>query len=744
LEEIVVTAQKRSENIKDVPASISEISGDDLSARHIADYDDLTRSVPNVSFTSGGTEGLSNIEIRGVSSAAGTPTVGIYLDETSIGLQGGFIGQPQPIPFDLKSVEVLRGPQGTLYGASSMGGAIRFITNQPKLGTDEVDVASDLSDTDHGGVNFNESMVANAGISSQLAIRVGLDYGSNSGWIDQYNYLSGVEEAKGINKVEQGVIKVALLYQPTDNLTVTPQVWMQRVRSDDSSVFYPDLGLYKTDKEVAEPSDDKLFIPSLTINQHFSGADVTSISSYYWRNNARLLDGTYFNDAAFAYYFLDPNPVFASHQAQNDSLIAHVPSPSYTGAKETQFTQEVRATSAKPGAGDLPLHWTAGLYYSRQVQNWQNSEYSPGLNSTFESIYGYPLSSPIVQSALGTTATTFDNDLIYLNPGSQEFSEYAAFGELGYDVLPRLHVAAGLRYEYSTQSFYQIAGGFYGIGIPSPYASASHANATTPKFSAVYDLSDTSTAYVSAAKGYRLGGSPGPVPATLCANDLKAIGLSGPPGPFTSDYLWSYELGTKLLFDDRTVSVDVAAYLINWKNIQQGITLPDCGFGFVGNFGDARNYGAELQLAYKPRFVPNLTLGLNAGGGKAVITSSKNGLEDQVGSNILGTPKWTTTATVDYRHPVSESLIGFARADYDYTGTSYGSFQSSDPGYIQPSYAVLNSSFGLDTGSFEIFIYAKNLLNNQSIIQRPNVADLSEGYTVRPLTIGLNVSKQFR
>jgi outer membrane receptor protein involved in Fe transport len=741
----VVTAQKRSENVKDVPASISEISGDDLNTRHIVDYDDLTRAVPNVSFSSGGTEGLSNIEIRGVSSGAGFPTVGIYLDETPISLQGGFIGQAQPIPFDLARVEVLRGPQGTLYGASSMGGAIRFITNQPKLGTSEIDVASDVSGTLHAGANYNESIVVNSPLTSDMALRVGVDYGSNSGWINHYDYLTGVEDDRGINSVKQGVIKVALLYQPTDDLKITPQVWMQRVRSEDSSVFYPSLGLYNTNKEVREPSDDKLFIPSLTINAHFSGADVTSISSYYWRNNDRLLDGTYFNDVAFALYFLDPNPVFASHQAQNDSLIAHVPSPSYVGVKETQFTQEVRATSARPGEGDLPLRWTAGLYYSRQVQNSQNSEYSPGLNSTFESIYGYPLSSPIVQNALGTTATTFDNDLIYLNPDSLKLYEYAAFGELGYDVLPRLHATAGLRYEYSTQSFHQIAGGFYGLGIPSPYASASHANATTPKFSAVYDLSDTSTAYVSAAKGYRLGGAPGPVPASLCAGDLKAIGLSGPPGPFSSDSLWSYELGSKLLLDDRTVSVDVSAYLINWKNIQQGITLPDCGFGFVGNFGDARNYGAELQLAYKPRFVPNLTLGLNAGGGKSVITRSANGLEDQVGANVLGTPKWTATTTVDYRHPITENLIGFARADYDYTGMSYGSFQSTDPAYIQPAYGVLNGSFGIDAGgSLQISIYAKNLLNNQRIIQRPNVADIEEGYTVRPLTIGLNVAKQFR
>ena len=487
LQEVVVTAQKRSENVKDVPASISQISGDDLNALHIADYDDLTRSIPSVSFSSGGTEGLSNIEIRGVSSAVGSAVVGIYLDESSITMQGIFVGQTQPIPFDLARVEVLRGPQGTLYGASSMGGAIRFITNSPKLDAFEVDVASDLSGTNYAGANYNESIVVNVPITPELAVRVGVDYGSNSGWIDHFNYLSGAQDASGINKVQQGVVKIGLLYEPSDDLKIAPSVWMQRVYSRDSSVFYPDLGLYDTSKEVREPSNDRLVIPALKIEQHFAAADLTSVTSYFWRDNARTLDGTYFNDAALAYYFLDPNPVFASHQPQNDSIIAHIASPSYVGTKQTQFTQELRATSAKPGAGSLPLKWTAGLYYSKQKQDSENNEYSPGLNAAFQSIYGYPLSSSIVQNALGSTATTFADDVIFINPIKQTVDEYAVFGELGYDILPRLHATAGLRYEYSTQTYNASAAGFYSIGTTSPYSTNSSASATTPRFSAVYD-----------------------------------------------------------------------------------------------------------------------------------------------------------------------------------------------------------------------------------------------------------------
>ena len=164
----------------------------------------------------------------------------------------------------------------------------------------------------------------------------------------------------------------------------------------------------------------------------------------------------------------------------------------------------------------------------------------------------------------------------------------------------------------------------------------------------------------------------------------------------------------------------------------------------MDNFGDARNYGAELQLAYKPGFVRDLTLGLNAADGRSTITRSVDPSAAAVGQSTLYTPRWTATLTAEYKRNIAPSLTGFVRADYDWTGMSYGTFQSTDPDYINPSYAVFNGSFGIDTGSFQIFLYGKNLLNNQTIIQRPNVASIVEGYTVRPLTVGLNIAKQFQ
>jgi iron complex outermembrane recepter protein len=742
LQEVVVTAEKRAEDIKDVPTSISEISGEELNDRHIADYDDITRSAPSISFTAGGSEGTDNIEIRGVSSGVGASVVGVYLDESSITAQGG---QTQPIPFDLARLEVLRGPQGTLYGASSMGGAIRFITNQPNLNEFQVNVTSDVSDTDHGNVNYNESIVLNEPIApGTLAVRVGVDAGVNSGWIDHYNYLTGMEDNVDINQVGQGVIKAALTYKTEDGLTITPSVWLQRVNSQDSSAFDVALGLYNTNKEVAEPSSDRLAVPSLTISKDLGVAELTSVTSYFWRDDARTTDGTYFNDGAFALYFLDYTPPFSNNVAQNNSIIAHVPSPSWFETRQHQVSEELRATSRLPNQGELPLKWTAGLYYSSENAYTSNVEYSPGLNAAFQSIYGYPLSSPIVQSALGTTATTFANDVIFIAPIGQGYTESAAFGELGYDLLPRLHAAVGVRYEVASEQYhvYQ-SSGFYALGALSPFQSSSDEHAATPKFSATYDLSSTSTAYGTISEGYRLGGGTGPNPS-ICNSDYEALGITNPPTSYKSDHLWNYEIGTKMLVADRSLSIDASVYLIQWSDIQQVVGLPTCGFAFVGNFGDARSEGGELQVAYKPQFVRNLTLGLILGGGHSYITSTVNASAASVGQETLNAPNYSMTATANYRWNYTSGVMGFARTDFDRIGTSYGSFKSTDPNYINPAYGVLNASFGIDTGTFQAYLYGKNLLKNDQIIQYADEDEVLKGYTVRPLTVGINIAKQFR
>jgi iron complex outermembrane recepter protein len=241
LEEITVTAQKRTEDIKDIPISVSAISSLQLMEHHVADYDDITRTVPGISFQAGAGPGLDNIEIRGVSSTSGSATVGIYIDEVSVTVKNTFNGAVQPKLFDLDRIEVLRGPQGTLYGASSMGGTIRFITKQPDLNTFSASASTDLSDTHHGGFNHDEYGILNVPvIDGVFALRFGVDISDESGYVDNYkptptgagpdgsilslgiNDSTGELARKDVNDIKTQVFRVSGKYAASDDLTVTP------------------------------------------------------------------------------------------------------------------------------------------------------------------------------------------------------------------------------------------------------------------------------------------------------------------------------------------------------------------------------------------------------------------------------------------------------------------------------------------------------------------------------------------
>jgi outer membrane receptor protein involved in Fe transport len=795
IQEITVTAQKRTESTKDIPVSISAVTGTDLNERHISDFDDLTRTTPGISFGQGGSgngagSGLNNIEIRGVSSSSGSATVGIYLDETSITVPNKYDGATQPYPFDIERVEILRGPQGTLYGASSMGGTVRFITNKANLNDFQVNVTSDLSGTEHGGVNYNESVVVNYPvIPGVFAVRVGVDYGSDSGWIDNYNAAPAPGNASvfgatdpyigqtpttlnntGVNDERHGVVKLSALIKPGDDWTITPSMWLQRVQSSDSPIFYPKLGLYKQEKEVAEFSNDRVFVPSLTVDKDFGFANFTSVSSYFARNFSRQTDGTYYNDTIFS-QLLQFIPSTPQQLAQDTSIVAHIASPVSFPTKYGQISQEFRLASPPPGEGELPLRWTAGVYYNDQWNYHQNNEFSPGLNAAFEQIYGVPMSSPagiaLLQNTLpigadpsSITPDTFANDLIFTETMREDTRQLAAFGQLEYDVLSDLHAAAGLRYQYARTSYTRTGGGYYDIGNNHDDVQLGHYYRPTPKVSLTYDIDQSTTVYTSAAEGFRLGGPTGPDPTgpgNVCQEDYNTFGIPGSSDKFGSDNLWSYEGGVKAVLADRTLSINSAVYYIVWKDIQQRINLPVCGFSFITNVGNAESWGGETEIKWKPRFVPGLTLNLTGNAGKSTITKSLVPGVAAVGEHVLYTPDFTVTIGGEYAWAITDAISGFVRTDYDFNGKSSGSYVRSgsasacglDPGacfspnYSDPMYGVLNASAGIDTGEMQVFLFAKNLANDQTIIQRPQVNSVIEGYTVQPLTVGLSFAHQF-
>lgn len=737
LEEIIVTPQKRTEQLQSVPISVSALTGSAITAAHIADYDDISRAIPGLSFGTGGSEGLTNIEIRGVSSSSGSATVGIYLDDVSITVTNLLDGASQPKLFDMDRVEVLRGPQGTLYGASSMGGTIRFVSKAPSLEGYSADASTDISYTDHGDVNYAGTIVANFPIvEDKLAVRGSFGYINNSGYIDNYS-LGGQLQNTGTNSERALTGKLAAKYLASDDVTILPSVFFQQDRTGDTSVFYPSKGLFKQDKEVQESGRDTLLLPSLTLQADLGFADLTSVSGYFYRNYNRNEDGTYYNSTAFAQFFLDPT--YPSFQAQNDSLIGNLPSPVNSDSAYRQYSQEIRLASKAPEETGVPIKWVVGLYYADQTAKNFNYQTIPGINQVFRQIYGISMEQSLIETNFGAPGLSlFPND----NAGSRgvlyDERQLAGFGQVDFDVLPNLHGTVGLRYVIARESFNYYSYGFYAIGTQSPYNSLNHFYGLTPKFGVSYDLDANSTLYASATKGFRLGGSNSPIPfgpTSVCNSDFNAIGVTSQPGKYDNDKLWSYEVGSKNLLLGNKLSVNGAAYYIDWQKIQQQIYLPTCGIYYTANVGSAESYGAELEVRYKA--VRGLTLGTTGSIDRAIITSSANADTAAVGQHVLNSPSWTLTASADYQFLLIGELSGFVRADYDWVGDSYGSFTVTNSNYHNPAYGVVNASVGVSADNWEISLYGKNIVNNNTIIQRPEINTVIEAYTLRPLTVGL-------
>lgn len=766
LQSITVTATKRTEDIKDIPTAVSAIDADQLVEHHIGSYDDITRAVPSVSFQAGTGPGLQNIQMRGVSSTSGSATVGIYIDEVSVTVKNTYDGAVEPKLFDLERVELLKGPQGTLYGASSMGGTIRFIAKQADVNEFGGSASTDLSYTKSGTLSNDTNAVVNIPlVKGTFALRIGADVSYQSGFIDHYtptptgngpggtsltlysNDSTGILEQKGVNDVRNEVLRVAGKYTGPDDLTIIPAFFLQRTTQGDSGVFFPDIGQYAQDKRVGEPAKDIVTVPSLTVNKGFGFGDFTSVTSYFRRDFHRTTDGTYYNSNVFANYFILPTfpSGTAAQNAYTSNVIGFLSSPAFYDTTTDQFSQELRLASRDAKVADFPITWVGGLYFSNLRQAHTDDEFMPGLQADFQQNYGVDISTTPLGNAF-LPGVSYANDLIYLAHNKLRERQIAPFGELGVDITSKLKASLGLRYVTAKTSYGFTSGGFYAYGLPNPYSNEASFHATTPKASLDYAVNPTSNVYASIAKGFRLGGPTGPDPANLpggsCDQDYANLGIPGAPLKYDSDSLWSYEVGSKGRYLDNRLSVNAAIYAINWKNIQQSVNLPICGFTFTTNAGDAKSYGSELEVRFLA--TQSLSLTLAAGTTHAFITRTNEPGIFTVGETILNVPDYTATLSADYDHPIGDDTNLFVRADFPYTGRAHAYYSSSSaPYHYSPNYGVLNLNMGVTRKKLTLGLYGKNLANNKKIIQYPLVNTVQEGYTLRPLTVGVTASYQF-
>lgn len=731
-DDIVVTARKRNERLQDAPLSVSAFSAADLRQGNARDFKDVLRKVPGVSF-SGAELGQSRYSIRGVSTTSPSPTVGIYLDDISLlGATNAFSGAADPVFFDFSRVEILKGPQGTLYGGSAMGGAIKYVSHAPELGKTTLDTAAGVSTTAHGGISYQAEVVLNLPLSDKLALRTGVLYRNNAGYID--NVANGLAvdvrtsttappaaltplarpslstlADRDQNSDHVLAVKAALLWQPDPSLDITPSLFRQAYRQKNTGAFWTNLPDLQSSFRLAQPTDDDLGVYSLNMVKHLGGVDITSLTAY--------VDRSVRFDRDYSFYIATLVPALYG-----------VNSPNASNSSTRTFSQEVRAASSNPAAR---LRWTVGLYYAHQRDE---------LDQTVKSIG--------VGGLLGT-----GTDTVYHGNTLSKLTQYAAFADLTFEILPGLDATAALRYFNLKQTIDTRGDGVLNGGDTHGTASTRQSG-VNPKFELAYRASRDALIYASAAKGFRPGGgNPFAVAPSQCQADLANLGLSSVPVSYRSDSLWTYEVGSKNQFLDRRLTLNGAAFYTDWKNIQQNVFLPGCGFSFSGNVGGAEIKGAELSSQLT---VDGLTLSAAASYTDAKISKSAAGVSARVGQPVLDTPKWIANANIAYHFPIGGGATATARADYQYRSSSLRMFENSfivttPTGPVsannftqrQKAYDVVNLGLLIDTGSWQVDLFVNNLLDKAPLLDHNVVSGIEAAITLRPRTMGVGVRRQF-
>ena len=759
LGEIVVTAQKRASTVQDTPISITAVSGADIQDRGITDVATLAAATPGISLKSNG-PGQTEFEMRGMTSSGGnSATVGFYLDDIPMtapaGAQNGKV-VIDPTLYDLNRIEVLRGPQGTLYGAGSMGGTVKLITNQPNLTESQASVESILSGTDGGGFNHNDNFMVNIPlVNDQLALRIVGSEAYTSGWIDRIVVnpfplptnggatRGNVEAApiesrrKGSNAERLYGVRATVLWKPTSELTITPSIFYQRITQEGPSAFdsNPGAKAHYQPFDVAEPYSDKIVVYSLTANYKFDAFDLTSITSQWNRTSIQSQDGSEnFNNPISGVEINAPGTIGYYLPGGTGPVQGTETDPS------RQFSQEIRAASA----GDGPLNWVGGLFYSH-------------FKSSFNLYTAVENPSAFVDLGTFGPATTA---AIWNLTNPTTISQYAVFGEGTYAITHHLKATVGLRwysYDYSFYDYFAGWGSPQGGATPSQDYITQSQNGVNPKFNLAYEFDKDLMVYVTAAKGFRPGGGNQPLPTggplwapggvPLSVSPFKYSGGLWPKS-YNPDTLWSYELGEKARFFDRRLTVNASVYYEKWSNVQV-LELPN-DYLLSDNGGTAKITGGELEI--RAALGGGFQLGVSGGYTHASLTPSVH-YTIQPFDKLPDVPTHTADFNLTYSHALADKYQFTARVENTYVGSRLD--LTFPPGFGTgaltplPSYDLTNIRAGIhaDAG-WGAALFANNLFNKQAYLENMVQLTLANPsynrvITNQPLTIGVDLTYTF-
>ena len=702
-QDIVVTANRREQSVLNVPAQVTALTGDDLAKRNTRSLEEFVGFVPGLSVQSAN-PGSNLIVVRGVTTGSqATNAVGAYLDDVPLNSSNGFAGGYRQLSinaFDLERVEVLSGPQGTLYGASSLGGTIRYITAKPQLSRVEARVEGEISTTEHGGTNTGSRGMINLPIvQDRLALR--------ADFIQQYD--SGFADDPGLGLRNQGdgqtiAARVSLLGQITPNLDVQITGFTQNVvnhgqntvdRNSLTGSVIPGEGTYQQTYILPQRVEQSAKIIYGTVNWDVGFGKVTSVTSYQRaRFNGAL-------DISKAYSGLFGTLLGFGAAGVN-------PYRSNTDIKLNKFVEEVRLVS-NPGKR---FDWVAGIYYT----NERATTFTDVLNRNDPN--GALLGLPIFAATIPTL-----------------YREIAGYADGTLHITPRFDVTLGLRYSHNYQTFTETLSGLFG-NPTNPFASriignASKEDVKTYLINPSYKINDDVTLYARVANGFRPGGPNYALPGST--QDPR----------YEADRLWTYEVGAKASLLDRRLQTSLSLYDTEWSKIQ--LTTQVAGLAQLTNAGDARIRGADFSFGYRATRALTFNGSVSYTDAKLTSTSPALGLTYK-GARLPVSPRWAFAVGVDYAF----ELFNGQQSRLSVTDRFQGRRNSGIVGstsllpYNLDSFNVVDADFTIGiTPKLEVGVYAKNVFDSKGQIYGNRIDNLYDPTLpanvslTRPRTVGV-------
>lgn len=738
LEEIVVTATRREESISRVPISIQAYSQVQLDRMGVKEIDDISRITPGVTFyRAGSLGGATIISMRGVQAQAGTSAIGVYIDDTPINARSlNSTTTFYPQLFDLERVEVLQGPQGTLFGAGSESGTIRFISRQPDLETFSAYGRAEASSIAHGGTGYEAGLAMGGPLApGKLGFRVSASSREQGGWTDRVSSDGQTIIERDANTVRYDVLRGALTWAPTETFTLTPSITWERDRYDDQGNYWehisdPDAGDFRNANLLDSPQEDGYTLSALLARWNGPGFDVISSTSYFDRAADQNTDGS---QQASALLIGTP--------------FTNVPTRSHYNIDQEQWSQELRIESANP---DGALDWVAGVFYSKTKQRDFQGVEGSGSVTMFRQALGIPDSFSDTE-VLGLVFPGYpvlaEGVYAYLDDIRSEDEQLAVFAQIDYRFTPTLKVTAGVRFSDNSYSFEQVRDGFFAGGLV-PLSGEGDERPVTPKVSLSWEPDENNLFYVTASKGFRVGGASSR-PPVFCDADLAALGYDSAPTSYGPDSLWNYEIGAKNRLLGGRLQTGASAFLIERKDTQGFLRLPTCGFSLTTNLGDARSVGFDLvaQLALEN----GISIYASAGYVDAEYTQDVgNGVSliNRDGEPMQISP-WSASGSVQYDFSVWGGRSAFVRAQYDYKAR-YNDTRpyrpTSDP--TIPPYgeiSTLSARASVEFGAWDLALFGDNLTDAAPELSRVRESGTSLYYnnTLQPRTIGLSATFRY-